>query len=350
MTALAVGITLPVEDGLSARDLVGLIVEAERCGYDTALCGEVAGPEVFSLLGLALASTTRIRLASGIVAVYTRSPALTAMGFATLSSWAPGRIVAGLGSSSPIVVGSWHGREFDAPLATTEEFVEMFRRALSGEKLATDGRRLRSNGFRLAISPGSPIPGSAAPVVPVWLAAINPGMLALAGRVADAVFLTWCPPAEVASKIVSVAAGACSVDRAPDAVEVVTSFWGYAGPRPEVARERLRRSVLGYAMVPTHRAAFAHAFPGLDQAGAAWDAGDRTGALRHVDDGVVDMLCAIGPEAVRDRVLEYREAGVDLPIVLVTGAEPGDTDGPRATIRVVAEALGLDAARSDHGT
>lgn len=335
MTPLRVGITLPVEDGLSAAELVGLIVEAERCGYDTALCGEVAGPEVFALLGLAAASTSRIRLASGIVAVYTRSPALTAMGFATLSSWAPGRIVAGLGSSSPIVVGSWHGLSFEAPLATTEEFVSLFRRALSGEKLAVDGPRLRSRGFKLAIAPGS---GSA---VPVWLAAINPGMLALAGRIADAVFLTWCPPAEVASKLAAVAEGARSAERPPEAVEVVTSFWGYAGDRPEVARERLRRSVLAYAMVPTHRAAFAHAFPGLDQAGANWDVGDRAGALRHVDDQVVDTLCAIGPEAVRDRVLEYRQAGVDLPVVLVTGAEPGDVDGPRATIRVVAEALGL---------
>ena len=58
--AEAVGVTLPVEDGLPAAEYVGLAQLAERAGYDAVLAGEVAGPEVFSLLGMIAARTDRL--------------------------------------------------------------------------------------------------------------------------------------------------------------------------------------------------------------------------------------------------------------------------------------------------
>ena len=123
MTDSSVAITMPVEDGLTIGWLTDLVVHAEQVGIDTALVGEVAGPEVFATLGAMAARTERIKLGSGIVAAYTRSPALTAMGFATLASLAPGRVIAGIGASSPIVVGRWHGVDFEQPLATVREFI-----------------------------------------------------------------------------------------------------------------------------------------------------------------------------------------------------------------------------------
>ena len=89
-------ITLPVEDGLTAADYVGLAQLAERSGYGAVLAGEVAGPEVFSLLGMIAARTSSIRIGSGIVECYARPPALTAMDFAPLASCAPRRVIAGL--------------------------------------------------------------------------------------------------------------------------------------------------------------------------------------------------------------------------------------------------------------
>ena len=75
------------------------------------------------MLGMIAASTSRIRLGSGIVGVYPRTAVLTAMGFTTLASLAPGRVLAGLGASSPIIVEQWHGLGFDAPRARIEEYV-----------------------------------------------------------------------------------------------------------------------------------------------------------------------------------------------------------------------------------
>ena len=180
--AEAVGVTLPVEDGLPAGEYVELAQLAERSGYDAVLAGEVAGPEVFSLLGMIAARTSSIRIGSGIVGCYARPPALTAMGFATLASCAPGRVIAGLGASSPIIVEGWYGRPFGQPVATVREFIAVLRQALSGTRVSFAGRALRSDGFRATMPPPSP--------VPVLLAAMNPAMLRLAGQAADGVFLT----------------------------------------------------------------------------------------------------------------------------------------------------------------
>lgn len=332
MTDSPVAITMPVEDGLSIGWLTDLVVHAEQSGIDTALVGEVAGPEVFATLGAMAARTERIRLGSGIVAAYTRSPALTAMGFATLASLAPGRIVAGIGASSPIVVGCWHGGDFEQPLATVREFIGLLRAALAGEKLNHDGPRFRSNGFRLDL------PGVE---VPIWLGAINPRMLAVAGEIADAVFMTWCPPGEVGPKQQIVKTAASEAGRNPGDVATVLSFWAYAGPDPEQALERMRRQVLAYSMVPTHQPAFVGTFNNLPEVAEAWQKGDRAKALSLVPDEAVMAQCALGPDMLAERIAAYRDAGVDLPIVLLTGAHVGDDIGPQATV----DALSAIAAR-----
>lgn len=329
-----VGFTLPVEDGLSAPQLVAVARGVEACGYDTLFVGEVAGPEVMALLGMVAASTERIRIGSGIVAVYTRSPALTAMGFATLSSMAPGRVVAGLGASSPIVVGKWHGIPFDKPLATTRSFIRALRAVMAGGRFDNDDPRFPISGFRLQMTPDGP--------VPIVLGAINRHMLALAGEEADGVFLTWCMPDEVLAKLAVVYDAARQCGREPASLEVICSFWAYAGPEPERALDRMRRFVLAYAMVPTHQHAFVQAFPALQEAAEAWAAGRRADALSLVGDDVVRALCAVGDgDTVARRVREFHAAGVDVPVLLAAAAEPGDPRAPLRTARETAEALGL---------
>ncbi len=328
MTDSPVAITMPVEDGLSIGWLADLVVHAEQAGIDTALVGEVAGPEVFATLGAMAARTERIKLGSGIVAAYTRSPALSAMGFATLASLAPGRVIAGIGASSPIVVGRWHGGDFEQPLATVREFIGLLRAALAGEKLNHDGARFRSKGFRLDLPPVE---------VPVWLGAINPRMLAVAGEIADAVFMTWCPPSEVAPKRDIVDSAAAEAGRSSGEVATVLSFWAYAGPDPEQAMERMRRQVLAYSMVPTHQPAFVGTFENLPDVAEAWNNGDRAKALSMVPDEAVLAQCALGPDMLAERIDTYRAAGVDLPIVLLTGAHVGDDVGPQATVDALRE-------------
>ncbi|MDD7941362.1 LLM class flavin-dependent oxidoreductase [Actinomycetospora lutea] len=329
MTVLrGLGVTLPVDEGLSAGQYLDLARLAEDAGCTDVLVGEVAGPEVFAMLGMIAASTSRIRLGSGIVGVYPRTAVLTAMGFTTLASLAPGRVLAGLGASSPIIVEQWHGLAFDAPRARLEEYVAALRTVFRGERTDLDGPHVRSHGFRAGMAPVD---------VPILVAAMNPRMLRVAGAIADVAFLTWTPPEEYGPKIALVREGAEAAGRDPDEVGIAASFWAYAGDRVEEARERLRRFVLQYAMVPTHRPSFRGSFARLDEAADAWAGGDRRAALRAVDDDAVAAMCALGSgDDVAQRVSAMRAAGVDLPIALTPGAVPGDPEGPAATIERMA--------------
>ena len=333
---MKLGVTMPVEDGLSARDFVRIAVEAEELGYDTVVCGEISGAEVMATLGMMAARTSRVRLASGIIPTTTRAPVLAAMGFATLSSMAPGRIAVGLGASSPIVVGDWHGRDFKKPLSTTRDFIEIFRAVISGEKVSIETETLHTRNFRLTIDPEGDLP--------IWLAAINDRMLRLAGAIADGVFLTWCPPSEVQQKVDLVRAGAIEAGRDPSEIEVVLSFWGFEGNEEDVSivRERCRRSILAYAMVPTHQAAFLEAFPTLAKAAAAWADGERQKALGLTGDDVLEAMCPIGPPGVVSaRVQQYVAAGVDLPVLFVVGPGHSGPEPALQTMQSTATALAL---------
>jgi alkanesulfonate monooxygenase SsuD/methylene tetrahydromethanopterin reductase-like flavin-dependent oxidoreductase (luciferase family) len=324
------GVTLPVEDGLSAPEYVAIARTAEECGLDSVWTGEVAGPEVFAMLGLIAGATSRIGLGTGIATIYPRTAPLAAMGFATLASAAPGRVTAGLGVSSPMIVREWHGLSYDRPLETMERYVGALRAAWAGEKV---------RGFRASMRPPEP--------VPIVVGAMNPRMLRLAGRIADGVFVTWCPPSEVEERLAHVRDGEREAGREPGSVWAMTSFWAYAGDRTDAARERLRRMVLQYAMVPTHAGSFAGVFARLEQATALWRAGDRRGALALVPDEAVDLLCALGDGAtVARRAAEFGARGVDLALILTPGAEPGDLDGPHDTIRRAAAAHRAVTSRS----
>ena len=319
---MKLGVTMPVDDGLSAPQYLELARAAEDCGYDSVWVGEVAGPEVFAMLGLMLGATTRIRVGSGIASIYPRTAPLAAMGYATLASAAPGRVLAGLGVSSPLVVRDWHGLSYSRPVEVAEAYIAALRAAWAGEKV---------RGFRAGLRPEVP--------PPIVLGAMNPRMLRLAGRVADGVFITWCPPSEVAPRLALVREGEREAGRAPGSVWSMVSFWAYAGDRQDEALERMRRLVLQYAMVPTHAGSFAGSFPAIDRATELWNAGDRRGALALVPGEAVHHMCALGDGAVvADRATAFAAAGLDLAVALTPGAAPGDLDGPLATIRRTAAA------------
>ncbi|HTX13103.1 MAG TPA: LLM class flavin-dependent oxidoreductase [Solirubrobacteraceae bacterium] len=325
------GVTVPVEEGLAVRQLQDLAWATNAGGFHTVLAGEVSGPDVFALLAAIAAVAPDVRLGTGVVPTTTRSLASLAMGFATLSSLAPGRVLAGLGVSSPTVVEDWHGRPFPPPITFTREFVPAFRAALAGERVEVDSKHLRVRGFRLTLPPSEP--------VPLMLAAMNPRMLHLAGALGDAVQLTWCPPDEVPALVAQVREGARAAGRDPETVEIVASFFGYAGNRPELALERYRRFVLAYALQGTHRSAFLRSIPEIEEAARRWSHGDRAGALRLVGDDAVHRLCAIGRDALPERVDALHAAGVDTPVLLPAGAEPGDFEGSLASIEVLAASL-----------
>jgi len=97
--------------------------------------------------------------------------------------------------------------------------------------------------------------------------------------------------------------------------------------------------VLAYALQGTHRSAFVASIPEIEDAARLWAAGDRAGALRLVGDDAVHRLCAIGDDALLERFDALRAAGIDTPVLLPAGAEPGDFEGSLASVEVLSASL-----------
>ena len=328
----SIGVSLPVQEELTAPQYIELARAAEEEGAHTVFVGEIAGVECFAALGMLAGATTSIRLASGVISIYTRSPALTAMGFATVASLAPGRVAAGLGTGSHVVVRDWHGGELSRPRTRMREFIAAFRQAVSGHRVNHAGATLTVSDFRLRI----PREGDA---IPVLMGSFNAPMLRLAGAIADGVILSFCPLDEVPGRVAEVRAGAAEAGRDPDELEIALYMSAYAGDELDAALERFRRLVLQYAVQRTHRAGFAESIPELDRAASLWHSGDRRQAAALIPDEAVLRLCPIGsPANVAARLEATRDLGVTLPVLAPQSLSSGDVQTPLATIRAVAAA------------
>ncbi len=161
-----------------------------RLGYTDAWSAETDGSDGFTPLALAAAWTPSLQLGVAIIPAYTRGPALLAQSVAALAEAAPGRFSLGLGTSSDVIVSRWNGFAFAEPYKRVRDTIRSLRSALAGEKVDASTTPSRFVDF-----------GSVAPVEhppPIFLAALRPGMLRLAGREADGAILNWLSAEDVA--------------------------------------------------------------------------------------------------------------------------------------------------------
>ncbi|HXF83535.1 MAG TPA: LLM class flavin-dependent oxidoreductase, partial [bacterium] len=268
---------------LPVRAMVALAALADRLGYDSLWLPEGRGREAFAQLGAMATMTRQARLATGIMPVFSRPPALAAMGLATLDDLSGGRLIFGLGAGHPAISERGYGLPFRHPVTAVREFVEIVRRAMRGETVRYEGRVFRVESFALESLPARP--------VPVFIAALRRRMLALAGEIGDGVLLNWSTPerARAASEVVRAAAQAAG--RRPEEVTVACFIRVCVTARPEPAREALRRIIASYAGLPAYRAMWAEAGFAAEMAEAEAAAPAGAAALRDaVSDRMVDAL------------------------------------------------------------
>lgn len=289
--------------------------DARAAGYTDAWSAEVDGTDGFTPLALAAAWEPDLRLGVAIVPAFTRGPALLAQSVAAMAESAPGRFAFGLGTSSDVIVEQWNGIAFDRPYARVRDTLAFLRHALAGEKVTADYETFSVHGFRLSRPVDAP--------PPLYLAALRPGMLRLAGRAADGVILNWLAPEDVPTALAEVRSGARSAG-AVEIGEVVARIFVVPEADASVARAVARRMIAAYLTVPAY-AAF-HRWLGrsplLQPMWDAWHAGDRKAALGAIPDEVVDALVVHGdPDTCRSHVERYVDAGVTLPVLMVVTVE-----------------------------
>ena len=285
--------------------------EAETRGYRTAWVGEASGAEAIVLSTLIATHTARLKIANGVIPVQTRSPIVYGQAAATLGHLAPGRFALGLGLSSEIIIGQWHGLPFAPSIQQMREAVQIIRTAASGERVNFDGKFYRLKNFRLAIPAASPAPR-------IYLAALGPKMCELAGEVADGVLLNWLPPSAMPASVAHVEAGAKRAGRSLPDIDVAVYVRTCVTDKPAAVREALARDITGYAIVSVYARFFAECgfAEEVEAVNAAWMAGDRAGAVKGISERVLDGLGAVGSaEACREQMNAFARTGAT-PVVL----------------------------------
>jgi F420-dependent oxidoreductase-like protein len=165
------------------------LADYEKAGLDIVFVPEAYSFDAVSQLGYLAARTERVQLASGILQIYSRTPALTAMTAAGLDYVSGGRFVLGLGASGPQVIEGWHGVPYDAPVGRTRELIEICRMVWRRERLEYSGRHYTiplpaDQGTGL----GKPLKLINHPVrdrIPIVVAALGPKNVAMAAELAE---------------------------------------------------------------------------------------------------------------------------------------------------------------------
>ncbi|GIX46771.1 MAG: LLM class F420-dependent oxidoreductase [Candidatus Tectimicrobiota bacterium] len=324
-------LSVPLE-GFGLAEHVELAQEAERLGYRDAWSLEVDGVDGFSPLAV-VALASRLRVGTAIVNAFTRGPATLAMCAAGLAELAPGRFCLGIGAGSQPIVEAWNGGTFRRPATRVREMVQFLRRALSGERVVFAGETLRVSGFRLTRPPAAP--------VPIYVAALRPGMLRVAGEVGDGAILNWLSVADVPKSVQVVRAAAAQAGRDPNGIEIAARLMVSADPPSPEAEQFLRRHCAAYLNVPVYRAFQEWLGRGaaLAPMWQAWDRGDRRAAVAAIPAAVLDELILRGSLAdIRDHVRRYLEAGVDTAFLHLLTAET-DPQRKRERLRQAVRAL-----------
>jgi F420-dependent oxidoreductase-like protein len=329
----------------SDDDNIDLVLEAERLGFSSVWTAEAYGNDAATVLAFLAAKTSTIELGSGIFQIPGRSPAMAAMTAATIDTLSGGRFRLGLGVSGPQVSEGWHGVRFAKPLGRTREYIDIVRLAMARERVEYQGEHYE---LPLPDGPGKALKMIIHPVreyLPIYLAAIGPKNLELAGEKCDGWLAIFYDAQFAPELIASVQAGKDKAGRPDVAFDICPTVPVIIGDDVQACADPVR----GYAALYVggmgsreqnfyNRLACRMGFE--KEAGEIQDLYlDKkyleAGAAVPFD--FIDRTSLLGPvERVAERMQELAKSGVTT--VNVSGF--GGTQEQRvSTLRQVAEAL-----------
>ncbi len=326
-------------------DNLALAREADRLGYSVVWAAEAYGSDAATVLTWIAAHTERVDVGSAIFQIPGRTPALTAMTAATLDTLSAGRFRLGLGVSGPQVSEGWHGVRFDKPLARTREYVDIVRMALRREKVRYAGDHYT---LPLPGGPGKPIQLTVHPVraeIPVYLAAVGPKNLELAGEIADGWLGVFYDPGFAPDSLGHVGAGRARAGKDLGGFDVVPTVPLVVGDDLDAAADPVRAyAALYVGGMGSRERNFYNALcarMGFEQEAALiqerYLARDYAGAGAAVPFDFIDRTSLIGDTArIADRMQAFAESGVT---TLTVAVYAGTVEQRVAALRTAVEAL-----------
>jgi F420-dependent oxidoreductase-like protein len=331
---------------------LALAREADRLGYDVVWAAEAYGSDSPSTLAWIAGQTGRIDVGAAVMQIPARTPAATGMTAATIDALSGGRFRLGLGVSGPQVSEGWHGVRFAQPLARTREYVDIVRLVIARKPVEYAGAHYT---LPLPDGPGKVLRLGFHPPrerIPIYLAAVGPRNLELAGEIADGWLAIFFAPDAAADAMASVAAGRARAGRDLAGFDVVPSVpvvLGDDGSPAGIAAcaELVRWYAALYlgGMGSREQNFYNRLAVRMGYEAAAREVQDLYLARRQREAAAavplefIDRTSLLGPkERIAERLREYAAAGVT---TLSVHPFVADADAGVQTLRTVAEALDL---------
>jgi len=318
------------------KEATDQVVELEKVGLDMVWVAEAYSFDAVSSMGYLAAKTSTVKLAAGILPIYTRTPTLIAMTAAGIDALSDGRCVLGLGASGPQVIEGFHGLPYDKPLGRTREIIDVCRQVWRRERVVHDGASYKiplpeGQGTGL----GKPLKLINHPVrseIPIYVASLGPKNVEMTAEKADG----WLPLFYLPEKAKDVwgddlAAGAAKRSAELGPLEIVAGGLLSIGEGAEAVRELARPMVALYvggmgAKGKNFYNDLVKRYGFEAEAEAIQDLyldGKKDEAAKLVPDELLEATTLCGPEGyVKERIAAYKESGVTVLNVTPIGPDP----------------------------
>ena len=321
-----IALTFSSRDNNDDDDLIAVAQAADRLGYDSFWTGESWGRDAFTVLTMLACNTSNIKLGTGIVTVYSRTPGLIAQSIASLDCISGGRAILGLGTSGRIVIEDWHGVKFDYPVSRTREYIEIVRMALAGGRVNYDGRFYQLQRFRMGVQPLQER-------IPIYVASLGQRNLELTGELADGWLPIWTHNEKLPSIKEPLLAALRGSGRQDGDMTTAPQILCCASDDEETVANAIRQARAHMAFYIGGMGRYYYDLfcrYGYQREGdvvrRAWAEGDRGAAASAITDEMVHSITAIGsPDECRSTISRFRTNGVDMPVVAFPHGTERDT-------------------------
>lgn len=270
---------------------------------DTLWIPETWGMESFSILSM-VSQNVQSKIGSSIINIYSRSPALISMGAITVDTVSKGRLILGLGTSSPPIVENFHGYDFDKPLSRMREYVDIIKKITSGEKIEHAGTFFNLTGFSLLTKP-------VRTKIPIYLAAVNKKMVELSWEIADGVIFYLRPLNELKETISKMQ----SKRKIDSTCQIITAV----SEDSEKALNRVKTTIAFYVSVGKVYREFLSNNGFKNETKNIYEEFKKSGfesITEMVTDSMANELTIYGtPDECRKKLQKFRNTGIDLPII-----------------------------------
>ncbi len=296
------------------HDLIRLL---DDTNFTHLFVPEIWGHDAFTQLASMGQYTSNLTLGTGIVNLFSRTPATLAQTTASLTELTDGKFILGLGLSGPIVIKNWHGINYYrvSPLQRTREYFEILRLIFSGDRVNYEGKLFKLKGFKLR--------GFDTPLnIPLFLAALGPKNLTLAGEIANGWFPIWTCFTELPDLRKILEQGFKNRTSNLDKEVAIAPFIITCASNTQKAESLVKKHLAYYVGgMGTFYYEFMKRFgfePEANRIKIAWQKGEREIAANNVSKDMLDRIAVLGSrQDVTERYKELRKLGVDIPVVML---------------------------------